>query len=792
MVQAVAAEPPKEKTWADVSIQRVPKDVAESLSSAALSRDDCLICVSTPLLLDGSFGESWFAIGPKKVAVVARDNGSVKVTWSSAIESLKAARTQKVTGGGMLVITVDGRAEEVLRFDAGHAGLFGEIANCLHKHVAPPEKKKKKKDDEEQEETKEEKEPEAKADEEEEPKKPEPLEFGPLLTKQRELICTKCERRYPKNTKVCPFCVERGSTLKRILTFAIPYKKQLITMGSLMVVGMLLQLAPPQIFRILVDEVLVDQSQAGRVLPLVGLMGLILVLSHVVTVFRSRLGVHTGCAITNSIQKTVFRHLQALSLSYFNKQQTGALMARVNNDTRQMQGFLVDGIQFTIINMLIVVGVSAILIWMNPVLGVLVLVPAPFVIIVSKWAWHRIIRRFRLLWSAMSAVSSYLNDALSGVRVIKAFGQEPVEITRYDGKVDYARDQMIAAERTWQTLVPFLNFLVQSSMLLVWYFGSFQVYADRLTLGELLAYISYLGMVFGPLQLLTRLNDWLSRSLTAAARVFEVLDAEPDVKNRPEAKPMPEMTWKIELSDVVFGYEKHNPVIKNLNLTIEPGTMIGLVGHSGAGKSTLINLMGRLYDIDEGEIKIDGVDVRDIKLEDLRSHIGYVLQDTFLFNGTVAENIAYARPEATREDIINAAVTANAHKFIMNLPDGYDTVVGERGAKLSGGERQRVAIARAVLHDPKILILDEATASVDTETESKIQMALGKLVKGRTTIAIAHRLSTLRHANRLVVVDKGKVKEEGTHAELMAKKDGVYKKLVDIQTEWSQTIAVGG
>jgi ATP-binding cassette subfamily B protein len=202
--------------------------------------------------------------------------------------------------------------------------------------------------------------------------------------------------------------------------------------------------------------------------------------------------------------------------------------------------------------------------------------------------------------------------------------------------------------------------------------------------------------------------------------------------------------------------------------------------------------MGRLYDIDEGSIKIDGLDVRDIKLADLRSHIGYVLQDTFLFNGTVAENIAYARPEATQEDIINAAVTANAHSFIMNLPDGYDTVVGERGAKLSGGERQRIAIARAVLHNPKILILDEATASVDTETESKIQMALGTLVKGRTTIAIAHRLSTLRHAQRLVVMEKGKVKEEGTHAELMAKKDGVYKKLVDIQTEWSQTIAVGG
>ncbi len=757
--------------WSDVSIQQVPQDVSEVLSRTAFASNDRKICVSTPLQLDGQFGENWFAVGSRNVAVVSREHGKASVSWTAALEQIKGVKTEKVTGGGLLVIDKQGRPEEVLRFDVGHAGLFGEIASCLHKHVAPAKKKKDGAEVEEE---------------------AGPLDFAPLLNRQRELHCGKCLRQYPQNTKICPFCVRRGSTLSRILKYALPFKRDLLLMAGLMVSGMVVQLAPPQIYRILVDDVLVSRARQHLVLPLVGLLALLMVVSHLISIFRARLGVFTGCAVTASIQKTVFRHLQGLSLSYFNKQQTGALMARVNHDTRQMEGFLVDGVQYTAINLLVLAGVAGMLIWMNPLLGILVLLPMPLVVLVSKVVWQKVIRRFRLLYAATAAVSGYLNDALSGIRVIKAFGQEPVEIGRYEEKLNYACEQLIVAERTWQTLVPVLNLLVQSSMLLVWYFGSFQVYGGRLTLGELLAYVAYLTMIFGPLQLLSRLNDWLSRSLTAAARVFEVLDAKAEIENARDARAMPEMEGRIVLRGVVFGYEKHNPVIRGLDYEFPAGQMIGLVGPSGAGKSTLINLLGRLYDVDEGAITIDGVDVRKIRLEDLRKHIGYVLQDTFLFNGTVAENIAYARPEASREEIIAAAVTANAHDFIMKLPDGYDTIMGERGARVSGGERQRISIARAVLHNPKILILDEATASVATETESKIQEALKQLVKGRTTIAIAHRLSTLRHAHRLVVLEGGKVKEEGTHAELMGKKDGVYKKLVDIQTEWNRSIAVGG
>jgi ATP-binding cassette subfamily B protein len=621
---------------------------------------------------------------------------------------------------------------------------------------------------------------------------PKELTFEHLLKKHRGDYCPGCHRRFPKHTKVCPFCLRRGSVLLRVMAFALPYRRLILTMATLMVVGIGVELVRPQLYRIFIDRVLSGERDI-RILPwLVGGLAFVLALQHGIGIVRARLGIWVGSHVTNAIQAEAFNHLQRLSMSFFNRHQTGALMSRLNNDARQMQGFLVDGIQFTVINLLMVLGVSAMLIWMNPFLGVLVLVPMPLVVLLSRWMWRKLMHRYHVLWISMSVVSSFLNDVLSGMRVVKAFGQEDAEVKRYDQKLSRARAHLIQAENTWETLIPVLNLLVQSSTVLVWYFGAFEVHGNRLSTGQLVAYLSYLGMVFGPLQLLTRLNDWLGRSLTAAARVFEILDTESEVSERPDARALPAIEGRIELRGVTFGYEPHLPVLKDVSLQVEPGEMIGFVGPSGAGKSTTINLIGRLYDVDRGAVLIDGVDVRDIKVSDLRSQIGYVLQDSFLFGGSVAENIAYARPGATRRQIIDAAVAANAHEFVMKLPDGYDTVVGERGQRLSGGERQRISIARAILADPKILVLDEATASVDTETEAKIQLALASLVRGRTTLAIAHRLSTLRHASRLVVLEEGKVAEQGTHAELMAKEDGAYRRLVEIQTEWSQTIAVGG
>ena len=796
--------------WGAVSLRGVPENAGRALESGGVTADDCRVCLESPLLTSGDFGSAWIALSSSALVVVESSaNGSVarepdveasyREAHALSFDKLSGARTSPVAGGGVFLIDIEGVPTEVLRFDGGHSDAFGGLAKRLNDVVGKKDEGEGKGEVKDEGEDKEEgrgkedgggKEGDPLAERDVEEAR-DPLDFTELLEKWREGFCQTCGRRLPRNTQVCPSCLERTGTILRVLSFVGPFRKKLVGMMALMVLGTLLQLVPPQIVRILLDDILPTPEHPGLILAVAGLAGL-MVAQALVTIARSQLAIDVGSHVTNSIRVQAFTHLQSLSLSYFNKQQTGALMSRINNDTRQMQGFLIDGIQYTIVNVLLVIGILAVMIWMNPFLGMLVILPMPLVVVLSAFVWKRVFRKFHVLWHAASRVSAHLNDALNGVRVIKVFGKEQAEERRYSERADYHRDRLIDAEASWMTLIPLLNLIVQSSLLLVWYFGAFEVWGGQLTIGTLVAYISYLGLVYGPLQLLTRLNDWLSRALTAAARVFEVLDTRPEITESADPVSLDSVEGRIELRDVTFGYEPHMPVIKGMSLTVEPRTMIGIVGHSGAGKSTLINLIGRLYDVEEGAILLDGVDLRDLSVEDLRNSVGYVLQETFLFNGSVAENIAYARPDASRADVVRAADTAHAHSFVMRLQDGYDTVVGERGVVLSGGERQRIAIARAILHDPKILILDEATSSVDTETESKIQAALRELVKGRTTLAIAHRLSTLRHADRLVVLKDGELVEDGSHEELMEIEDGVYRKLVDIQVEWSNTIAVGG
>ncbi len=349
-------------------------------------------------------------------------------------------------------------------------------------------------------------------------------------------------------------------------------------------------------------------------------------------------------------------------------------------------------------------------------------------------------------------------------------------------------------EQWWATLFPIIGLVMTSGQFIVWYVGGRQVINGVITFGILNMFLYYLAQLYGPLQGMTRIADWLSRAVTAAERVFEIVDTEPDVQDDDDPEALSDIKGAITFENVSFGYEKGRRVVENVNLSVAPGEMIGLVGHSGAGKTTIINLISRFYDPSEGVITIDGKDMKKVRVSDLRGQLGIVLQEPFLFPGTISDNITYAKPDATPEQIMRAAKAANAHDFIMRFPDGYDTQVGERGVKLSGGERQRLSIARAILHDPRILILDEATASVDTETEKQIQEAIARLIKGRTTFAIAHRLSTLRNADRLVVMDKGKIAEMGTHEELMAKENGTFRRLVEMQTEInklrSETVAL--
>jgi ATP-binding cassette subfamily B protein len=357
--------------------------------------------------------------------------------------------------------------------------------------------------------------------------------------------------------------------------------------------------------------------------------------------------------------------------------------------------------------------------------------------------------------------------------------------------MDY-RDSGIELETKWSKYHPTLHFLINLGAITVWYFGGLLLFEHKIaTPGVIFAFQAYLGHFYRPVFMLTRMLQHVTSALTAAERIFDIIDTEPEIKDAPNPVPMPAIRGSVEFDNVSFGYNAFDPVIKEVSIKIEANEMIGLVGRSGAGKSTFINLLCRLYDVNKGRILIDGVDVRDIKYADLRRQIGIVLQDTFLFSGSIYDNILYARPEATVEEVIAAAKAANAHDFIVAKPDGYDTDVGERGNRLSGGEKQRVAIARAILRDPRILILDEATSLVDAETEKKIQDAIAVLTKGRTTIAIAHRLSTLRNCHRLIVIEDGRIVESGTHEELLAKK-GVFYNLVEMQRKTSEIIAVGG
>ena len=599
-------------------------------------------------------------------------------------------------------------------------------------------------------------------------------------------VCPKCGRPYRPGSSICDHCAAKKDYLKRLWHLAKPYHKHIYASVLLYFVLAGVNLLPPVINRILVD----DYIQAAEkpilwqfTLVILSLFGVNLI-SRLLSMLRSFTLIDAGNGIAIRLRELVFEKIQLLSVSKVSKRTSGELMNRVSNDTSTVQHFLTHDLGNMIEQIVTLLAVGVILFVYDWKLALLILVPVPIVMYMHRMFWGNTHRRYHRQWSLESKANTILHDIFSGIRVVKAFGTEKREEARFDRAVTEVRDTSISNERFWAMLFPWLGFLMGIGEFFLLYYVGDRILDGTMTLGEMSQFSAYVSIIYGPLRWMANIPRTLARTMTSIVKIYDVVDEEEDVSDKKDATDL-DIRGNITFENVSFGYDNTTNVLKNIDLTVRPGEMLGIVGKSGVGKSTLINLVMRLYDVDEGTIRIDGVDIRDISQTSLRSQIGVVLQETFLFAGTVYDNIAYAKPSATREEVIMAAKVAGAHPFIMKMPDAYNTKVGEKGYTLSGGERQRIAIARALLHNPRILILDEATASLDTETEKQIQDALQKLIADRTTLAIAHRLSTLRNATRILVLDKGQVAEIGSHEELM-KKQGIYYGLVMAQRQMSK------
>lgn len=506
-------------------------------------------------------------------------------------------------------------------------------------------------------------------------------------------------------------------------------------------------------------------------------------ISQIISIIQGMIAATIVPKVVSEMKSVIFEAMGKLSISFFNNNQTGSLMTRVLSDADRVTDFFTSILPYFVTNTFTVISTCIIMFSMNVPLSVAALCLIPVLTVLSFKFMPNLFHLFGKRHRAERDLNAQINDNITGARVVKAFGQEKQEIAHFDKYNKSVGDSEMYIVDFNNKFTALYTFVEDVANLAVWGIGAYLIlYTNDIQMGMLITFANYVAQLKEPLNFMSRAMRSYTDSKNSADRMFEIIDAKPDVKEKEHPLDFKMQKGSIELRNVTFGYDPNIPVLHNMSLQIDGGKMLGIVGRSGAGKSTLVSLISRLYDPQEGEILIDGVNIKDIAFKDLRKYIAMVSQETYIFMGTVAENIAYANPDATRGDIIRAAKLASAHDFICNFPDGYDTVIGSSGKSLSGGERQRLSIARAILADPKILILDEATASVDTETEKSIQKSLNYLTKNRTTLSIAHRLSTLRNADKLIVIDNGTIIEHGTHPELVEKR-GTYFKLVELQTK---------
>jgi len=757
----------------------LPAAVRSTLEASGLDHSTLWLAIDTDITLDGSTTDLWLVATRSHFVLVDIAAPAALIVRTLACEEVGGVRTQAGVGSGLLQFRVGHQWLDWLRFSNALAPRFHKVARLVEQAL------------------------EAKPPVDSDPATPRTDAWPPAALLGQDAAawdpphCDKCGLRLSSTTDNCPRCVPKSQILRRVSDLLRPYKRGAVALCLLTVVGVIAELIPPKLQQTMVDQILtVPQSPAGALAPamteqvdfkqalLVVVLALAFsrVLLSIVGVCKGRLATHIGTGLTSTLRAQMVDKLQSLAIAYYDRHQVGSMLSRVAHDSEVLHGLMHQFTGGFLLQIVQLLGVGAMLLWINPKLAVFTLIPVPLVFLGSWIFWRKVYPRHYRLWDASSKQMAVLSGMLSGIRVVKAFAQEDREFDRFRSASDHLRDWRLWVESTGANYSAAMQIVFSLGGLIVWYVGGRDVIGGDMTLGQLIAFLAYLAMFYTPLSALSNFTTWLTSFLSGSQRVLELLDTPATIQDPAEPVNWSKPAGAIEFSHVSFGYDRHQPVLKDISFEVAAGEMVGIVGRSGSGKTTMVNLLGRFYDVQEGAIRVDGIDIRYIARHQLRERLGIVFQDSFLFRGTIWKNLSYGQPQAAITQGLEAAKAAGAHDFICRQSLGYETLLGEHGAGLSGGEKQRLSIARTLLYDPRILVLDEATSNIDAEAERSIQQALEVLVRGRTTVAIAHRLSTLRNADRILVFDRGSLAEQGTHAELLAT-EGIYARLVRMQTQ---------